>query len=206
MQTEAKSQAKIQDVCDARKVIAGLDAGVSSLIVGFVIGHAIDFIQRAIPGSDDPAIGLAGRFELIPALSDEAKGGKTFITSSGNLFLPPTFFEPLDKALRAVLYPEAAKPDKKVRGGSIQFAAEIHLARAENREGFVWALNFLKNPDAVDPLEALRLLALKKPSDAPAAAPATETTTAASQDDGKDKGEGHKSQVETGPGNKGKRR
>jgi hypothetical protein len=156
MATETKATVNIEVSCDARKVLAGMASDMKQKQVGTIIGHAVDFIERANAAGGPPVQGFAGSFEINSILPVD-EGGNDTTTTSGNLFLPDAFRGPLDKVLRGVLYPDPKKPQKKARG-AVSFAANLFLVRSSNSIGYDWAMQAVQEPRVVDALGDLRKL------------------------------------------------
>jgi hypothetical protein len=115
--------------------------GVSTLLLGTIIGTASGFVERKSADGEEKFEGLAGQFRSIPAdpKKDELE--------SGVLFIPSAFHNMIAGALR-----EQQRADANA---TISFGFEVSSIRAKNPAGYSWDFKPMIEAKAENPLDAL---------------------------------------------------
>lgn len=144
MANVTRTKLSLPDCFDGKRLAANMDKGVDYTIAGSIVGRATDFrTRKAVDGSDQVFTALYGIFEAIPV-----EGGDTYTSSM--LYLPDGFFEMIAEPLRR----KDASGNLTVK--EVMFGAEVRVVRAKNPAGYSWAVEFAKDPTAIDPLADMK--------------------------------------------------
>lgn len=144
---QTKTKLVFKDACNPKLLAQELETN-PEITVASLFGIAERLTTRTMPTGEFYE-GLSGEFEIRRERPLETKDsdGNTVNVSvirSTVLFMPSSFHDAIAKRLKA----EGA--------ATVQFSANVIVKRDGNPQGFTWALNYVSEPDAADPLAALR--------------------------------------------------
>lgn len=139
MGTMLKNKVVLKDVGNP-KAVTMLPDGQTKLLLGTIIGIASGTVERKAADGLTTFTGLKGSFEAVPANADNDT------VQGGVCFLPESFQGPIEDML-------ADDAD------SVKFAFEVYAVKADNPQGYSWAMQPLTEAAQNDPLAELRALA-----------------------------------------------
>lgn len=133
-------------------------------VVGTIVGNVSGVKVRAGKAKDgvtnEYSLALEGSFEGMPTDT------KRDTITSGILYLSEAFMSPIIAQFGSFDFVKEEWTDAPNRPRAISIVTEVLLIRDKNVHGYTWALRPVQQPDAVDPLAALKAL-LPKPGDKP---------------------------------------
>jgi hypothetical protein len=135
---------KITPANYAPKRIHGLKEDQKELVLGSIVGNATGIFTGTNPVDGSVFKGLKGAFEYTDADPERD------VLTSGKMFLPSGIDEMIFNAV------------EEADGGSVQFAFEVSVFRADNPQGYSWKYKPLMKAAEVDPLSELRKLAAER--------------------------------------------
>lgn len=126
-------------------------ANKGKAVMGYLVGRAVDFVERTQPNTNEKFEGLAGDFCLMPVDPNSEE------LESGVLFIPDSFHNLIASRLRELRKNDAA--------GAIEFTFEVSAITAKNPAGYSWNFQPAVEFAGKHPLES-QLAQVKKLMDA----------------------------------------
>lgn len=122
-------------------------ADVTRMLLGTLIGRATGTVKRQSPDGSQTFIGLGGEFQAHVAGDDEP-------VSSGVLFMPDTFINPLIEIISDKV-DEKTGEVKENGAEAVLLAYHVFAVRANNAQQRSWELEAIADPKAEEPVDAL---------------------------------------------------
>jgi hypothetical protein len=124
-----RSKLALKDFGNPAAFIANLGpeamaANKGKAVMGYLVGRAVDFVERTMPKTEEHFEGLKGDFVVMPIDPNMEE------MESGVLFIPDAFHNLIASRLR-----DALKVDP---GAALEFTFEISAIVAKNPAGYSW--------------------------------------------------------------------